>query len=64
MRSSVLSGSLLLLSAVSGLTARAGEAWDIERCIRHAVEHNIQVKQGLNTRNTGASPRSRCTMRI
>ncbi len=48
MRSSVLSGSLLLLLAVPGLTARAGEAWDIERCIRHAVEHNIQVKQGLN----------------
>lgn len=29
-----------------------GQTWDIERCIRHAVEHNIQVKQGLNTVET------------
>lgn len=32
--------------------AQAQGAWDIERCIRHAVEHNIQVKQGLNTVET------------
>lgn len=25
-----------------------GEVWDIAQCIRHAVEHNIQVRQGWN----------------
>lgn len=36
-----------------GCTAANGQgAWDIERCIRHAVEHNIQVKQGFNSVET------------
>lgn len=42
----LLSGLVLLLSASAPFASRAGEAWDIGRCIRHAVEHNIQVKQG------------------
>lgn len=25
-----------------------GETWDIAQCIRHAVEHNLQVRQGWN----------------
>lgn len=33
--------------AYAGL-AVAGEPWSLERCITHAVEHNIQVKQGLS----------------
>lgn len=50
MRTPTLIGILLLLLAAP--VARSGEAWDIERCIRHAVEHNIQVKQGLNSVET------------
>lgn len=42
-----------LLTLLFGFPAvQADEIWDIEQCIRHAVEHNIQVKQGLNTVET------------
>lgn len=34
--------SVLLLSSAP---AMAQQAWDLERCIAHAVEHNIRVKQ-------------------
>lgn len=40
-----------LMAALPAFVQAQG-AWDIERCIRHAVEHNIQVKQGLNTVET------------
>lgn len=52
MRTSILTIAVALLLAAAPAFARADEAWDIERCIRHAVEHNIQVKQGLNTVET------------
>ncbi len=38
----------LFAFAAFSLASRAqqGGAWDLERCIRYAIEHNIQVKQG------------------
>lgn len=42
-------GCVTLLCVATTNPLRAGETWSIERCIQYAVEHNIQVKQGLNT---------------
>ncbi|WP_298061911.1 TolC family protein [uncultured Rikenella sp.] len=50
MKARILYGLLIPIFHVS--VARATETWNIEQCIRHAVEHNIQVKQGLNTVET------------
>lgn len=37
--------SLLLLALCPCLPGQAQEAWSLERCIAHAVEHNLQVRQ-------------------
>ncbi len=52
MRRYVSLGCLLGALAAVICPGRADEAWDIARCIQHAIEHNIQVKQGLNTIET------------
>lgn len=33
------------LMAVCGFQAQAQEAWDLQRCITHAIEHNLSIKQ-------------------
>ncbi len=38
-----VAGAMLGATPVFG-----GETWDIAQCIRHAVEHNLQVRQGWN----------------
>ncbi|WP_462376790.1 TolC family protein, partial [Rikenella microfusus] len=52
MKVRILSACFILLSSAACRTAGGGEVWNIERCIRHAVEHNLQVRQGLNTVET------------
>lgn len=47
MKIRIPSGCLVFLLALC-LPCRGEEAWNIEQCIRYAVRHNIQVKQGLN----------------
>ena len=37
--------SLLLLALCPCLPGQAQEAWSLKRCIAHAVEHNLQVRQ-------------------
>ena len=51
MKVRILSACFILLSSACR-TAGGGEVWNIERCIRHAVEHNLQGRQGLNTVET------------
>ena len=31
--------------AICGFQAKAQEAWDLQRCITHAIEHNLSIKQ-------------------
>ena len=35
----------LCLMAICTLTLQAQESWDLERCIQHAIEHNLSIKQ-------------------
>lgn len=35
----------LCLMAICTLTLHAQESWDLERCIQHAIEHNLSIKQ-------------------
>lgn len=37
--------SLLLLLTTGALSAQSGDAWTLERAVKHALENNIQVKQ-------------------
>ena len=48
MKRTVISLSLTLLGAFQ---LQAQETWDLQRCITHAIEHNLSIKQKEAARN-------------
>ena len=48
MKRTVISLSLTLLGAIQ---LQAQETWDLQRCITHAIEHNLSIKQKEAARN-------------
>jgi len=41
----------IVLMATCGCQAKAQEAWNLQRCIAHAIEHNLSIKQKEAARN-------------
>lgn len=46
--------SILLIAACCCLTAQAQERWSLRQCIDYAIEHNISIRQTVNTAEQSA----------